>query len=87
MRSSVVESQTSHGIGTRGSSNAPRPDLRPPYPQRQTPKPPVRNTKKSFMLVPAEGWLALVLLAVVMLLNIGIRSLTGKQALLASRAE
>ena len=64
MRSSVVESQTSHGIGTRGSSNAPRPDLRPPYPQRQTPKPPVRNTKKSFMLVPAEGWLALVLLAV-----------------------
>lgn len=64
MRSSVVESQTSQGIGTRSSGNAPRPDLRPPYPQRQTPKPPARATKKSLMLVPAEGWLVLVLLAV-----------------------
>lgn len=63
MRSSVVEPQNPRGIGTRNTSNAPRPDIRSPYPQRQIPKQPARETTRSFVLVPAEGWLALVLLA------------------------
>jgi phosphate transport system permease protein len=42
---------------------------------------------------PYEDWhrqawaAALVLMAVVMLLNVGVRSLTGKQAFLATKAE
>src|SRR5205823_11210976 len=47
----------------------------------------------TYAMSPYEDWhrqawaAALVLMAVVMLLNVGIRSLTGKRALLASRAE
>ncbi|HZU68415.1 MAG TPA: transglutaminaseTgpA domain-containing protein [Ktedonobacteraceae bacterium] len=63
MRSSVVEPQNPRGVGTR-SSNAPRSDIRPPYPQQRMPKPPRYETKSSIIPVPAEGWLAMLLLAV-----------------------
>ncbi len=63
MRSSVVEPQISQSLGTR-SSNAPRSDLHPPHPQYSVPKPPIRETKNTFLPIPAEGWLALLLLAV-----------------------
>ncbi len=47
----------------------------------------------TYAVSPYEDWhrqawaAALVLLAIVMLLNIGIRFLTGKRGLIASRAE
>ncbi|HEX6480130.1 MAG TPA: transglutaminaseTgpA domain-containing protein [Ktedonobacteraceae bacterium] len=64
MRSSIVEPKTSQGVGTHGSSNLSRSALRTPYPQHQTPKTSVRATKRQLVPRPAEGWLALLLLAV-----------------------
>src|SRR5579883_467590 len=63
MRSSVVEPQNPRSVGTR-SSNAPQSDTRPPYPQQRVPKPSRYETKSSFIPVPTEGWLAILLLAV-----------------------
>jgi transglutaminase-like putative cysteine protease len=59
MRSGIIESSTSQHPGTDNLHNAFRPELRSPYPQRST-----QHTKRRLALSPAEGWLALALLAV-----------------------
>lgn len=64
MRSSVVESQPVPGSETGSLHSASRPEVRSPYPQRPTPKSTTRNATQRLVLTPAEGWSALLLLAV-----------------------
>src|SRR6185312_11287267 len=64
MRSGVIESQTSQHPGTDSLYHASHSALRSPHPQRPTPPRSPERPKRQIVLSPAEGWLALVLLAV-----------------------
>ncbi len=63
MRLSVVESYPSPGVAAQGSQRIP-PDPRMPNLKRPMPQAVPAKAKRRVRLVPAEGWLALVLLSV-----------------------
>ncbi|HLX39782.1 MAG TPA: hypothetical protein VKR42_04580, partial [Ktedonobacteraceae bacterium] len=62
MRSSVAEPYASPG--GRGAVPPYRQSVPPVFPSGRLPVRPVQHTKKRLVLAPAEGWLAMVLLAV-----------------------
>lgn len=64
MPSRVVESSSSPGLEVRGQPYQPRYGPHLPAPQRSKQKPEASKPKRQLVLAPAEGWLAMALLAV-----------------------